>query len=258
MLRQAGVVPATPESLFGTDVALALMELTRTLTEAATRTIDPGKFAELFDRLGKVEGAAGTLRGALFEFVVADLLRRTLPNVDISMNKIYREGGKDVAEVDIRAIIKDREIHFIECKGLLPGNQLSDKDVDDWLTKRIPLVRKHTLANPELQRLTLKFQMWITGELSPEAKKKIVAAQQVDPRKYTIEVIYAPDIEKAACQVNDDSLRRVVKQHFLKHPMAFPDNTINPLIKRNIRQNPFALPSSTQDIQSVPTLPATG
>lgn len=256
MIRRAGVVPATPESLFGTDVALALMELTRTLTEAATRAVDLERFAELFGRLGKVEGAAGTLRGALFEFVVAEVVRRTLPNVDITMNKIYRVGGKDVAEVDVRAIVKDREIRFIECKGLLPGNQLSDKEVDDWLTKRIPLVRRLTLDNPEFQRLTLKFEMWLTGELSPEAKMKIAAAQQVDPRKYTIEVIYAGDLERMVREINDVSLQKVVKQHFLQHPLAFPDEVINPITKRKISQNPFTLEATSQVNQGVPALPA--
>lgn len=240
MIRRAGIVPATPESLFGTDVARALMELSTTLTEAATRSVDPEKFAELFERLGKVEGAAGTLRGALFEFVVAEVVRRTTPNVDVTMNKIYREGGKDVAEVDVRAIIKDREIRFIECKGLLPGSQLSDKEVDDWLTKRIPLVRKHTLGNTELQHLKLKFEMWLTGELSPDARKKIEAAQQaVSPRKYTIKVVNAAELERLVRETNDASLRKVVTQHFLQHPLAVPDDAVNPLFKRQISQAQF-------------------
>ncbi|MGY2491131.1 hypothetical protein [Cupriavidus sp. CP313] len=235
MIRRAGIVPATPESLFGTEVARALIELASTLTQAATRAVEPEKFAQLFDRLGKVEGAAGTLRGALFEFVVADLIRHTVANADITMNKIYRSHGKDVAEVDVRFATKDQQISFIECKGLLPGRLLSDKDVDDWLTKRIPIVRAHTLDNPEWKNHRLRFEMWLTGELSPEAKAKIEAARaEVDPRRYTLDVCYAHDIEKMAAPF--PALHRVVTQHFLKHPLASTDDTINPLSKRQIPQ----------------------
>ncbi|QKL55444.1 hypothetical protein Q2T91_09385 [Ralstonia pseudosolanacearum] len=263
-IRKAGIVPATSESLFGTDVAQALMELTRTLTQAATSAVDPGKFAELFDRLGRVEGAAGTLRGALFEFVVAEVVRKTTPSVDITLNKIYRTGGKDVAEVDVRAIVKDREVRFIECKGLLPGNRLSDKEVDEWLNKRIPLVRAHTLENTELQHLKLKFEMWLTGNLSPEAQRKIEATRQaVAPQKYTLELVRADDLERQVRLTNDASLLKVVKQHFLAHPLASGESVVNPPNKRRIRRDPFSLSSEqeshtqlTSVAPHVPTLPA--
>lgn len=74
-IKRAGVVPATISSLFGTEVAKALLELANVLREAAARSVDLGKFDELFRRLGKVEGASGRLRGALFEFLVAEVVR---------------------------------------------------------------------------------------------------------------------------------------------------------------------------------------
>ncbi|USE78277.1 hypothetical protein NDR89_04425 [Cupriavidus gilardii] len=255
-IRRAGIVPATPESLFGTEVARSLIELASTLTQAATHAVKPEKFAELFDRLGKVEGAAGTLRGALFEFVVADLLRHTVANADISMNKIYRWNGKDAAEVDVRVVVKDQEARFIECKGLFPGRVLSDKDVDDWLTKRINIVRTHTLENSELRNLKLKFEMWLTGELSPEAKAKIEAEQaKVDPRRYTIEVFYANDIKRMVDPF--PALRKVVTQHFLTHPflthpLSEPDDAVNPLSKRQISQPLAVFSTIPETVQNSP------
>jgi len=239
LIRRAGVVPATPESLFGTEVARALIELASTLSQAANRAVDPEKFEELFSRLGKAEAAAGTLRGALFEYVVADVVRKLTPAVDITMNKIYRQSGKDVAEVDVRAIVRDREIRFIECKGILPGNRLSDKDVHEWLNRRIPIVRSHTLQNRELERLDMKFEMWVTGELSLEVR-----------RGFSITVLYAADIESLVAETNDQSLRKVVNQHFLRAPLAFPEDIVNMFSKRSIPQNPFAkftvaVPSTT-------------
>lgn len=234
-IRREGIVPATPESLFGTDVARALMELSGTLTQAATQAVEPQKFAELFEKLGKVEGAAGTLRGALFEFVVADVIRNTVAGADITMNKIYRQGGKDVAEVDVRAIVKDQKIRFIECKGLLPGRQLPDAEVDAWLTKRIPFVRSQTLENSEWKNLRLHFELWLTGELSPAAQEQIATLKAaVDPRRYTIEVLLASDIEEVVKPL--PALRKLVTQHFLRHPLASPNDVITPLSRREISQ----------------------
>lgn len=234
-IRREGIVPATTESLFGTDVARALMELSGTLAQAATQTIDAEKFSHLFDKLGKVEGAAGTLRGALFEFVVADVMRRTVGGANILMNKIYRKDGKDVAEVDVRVHVPDQEVRFIECKGLLPGRQLPDSEIEAWLTKRIPSVRSQTLENSEFKNIKLTFELWLTGELSPEAQRRVSTAQAaVDPERYTIKVLLARDIEESVKKFPD--LRKVVKQHFLEHPMAAPIDVINPLSKRQISQ----------------------
>lgn len=234
-IRREGIIPATTESLFGTDVARALMELSGTLVQAATEAVDPEKFSQLFDKLGKVAGAAGTLRGALFEFIVADVTRRTVANASIAMNTIYRKGGKDVAEVDVRVVVPGQEIRFIECKGLIPGNRLPDEEIEAWLTKRIPSVRRQTLDNPEFQNLTLTFELWLTGELSPESQRRIADAQaNVDPSRYNIKVLLAQDIEESVRKFPD--LRKVVKQHFLEHPMAAPIDVINPVSKRKISQ----------------------
>lgn len=239
-IRRAGIVPATPESLFGTEVANALLALLRTLSEAADKAVDPVLFSELFERLGKAEGAVGTLRGALFEYVVADVVRQLEPPADITMNRIYREGGKDVAEVDVLLIVKNRHIRFIECKGLLPGNLLSDEEVEKWLNKRIPVVLAQIRRDNVLSKLEHRFELWVTGELTAEAKGMIVAAQaRAAVKGYSIHVFYAADIDHYVSLVKDPSLRKVVDQHFLHAPMAFPDAVINPLSKRSIPQGLF-------------------
>ncbi|SIN80359.1 hypothetical protein [Paraburkholderia phenazinium] len=234
-IRREGIIPATTESLFGTDVARALMELTATLAQVATQAIDPEKFSRLFEKLGKVEGAAGTLRGALFEFVVADVMRRSVAGASIDMNKIYRKDGKDIAEVDVRVVVPRQEIRFIECKGLIPGNLLPDNEIEAWLTKRIPNVRKQTNDNPEFQNLKLTFELWLTGELSAEAQRRIAEVQAtVRPNLYTVKVMLARDIEESVKRFPD--LQGVVKQHFLEHPTAAPIDVINPVSKRKISQ----------------------
>lgn len=263
LIRRAGIVPATPESLFGTDVAMALLELLHTLSQAAEKAVDPTRFSELFERLGKAEGAVGTLRGALFEYVVADIVRALEPLADITLNKIYREGGKDVAEVDVRVIVKNRYIRFIECKGLVPGNLLSEEEVEKWLNKRIPAVLSQTRKSNDLSKLELRFELWVTGELTAESKAMIAAAKErAALRSYSIEVFYAADVDRVVGTVNDPSLRKVVDKHFLHAPMAFPDAVINPVSKRSIPQNLFdfddenATAVVSLSATALPTLPA--
>lgn len=64
----------------------------------------------------------------------ADLARDSLGAQKVVMNRIHRKHGKDVAEVDVRAE-RRKGIFFAECKGLLPGNRVSDSDVADWLDR---------------------------------------------------------------------------------------------------------------------------
>ncbi|WP_124471231.1 hypothetical protein [Burkholderia ubonensis] len=54
------------------------------------------------------------------------------------------------------------------------------------------------------------------------------------PERYTIKVLLARDIEESVKKFPD--LRKVVKQHFLEHPMAAPIDVINQLSKRQISQ----------------------
>lgn len=67
---------------------------------------------------------------------------------------------------------------FIECKGYIPGYYLPDDEMHGWLTKRIPLVRKQTLENPEHSNLKFVFEMWLTGELTETEKEMLKSAQQ--------------------------------------------------------------------------------
>jgi hypothetical protein len=126
-------------------------------------------------------------------------------------------------------------ITFIECKGLIPGSLLPDSEIEAWLTKRIPSVRSQTLENSEFKNLQLTFELWLTGELSPDAQRRIATARAaVDPNRYTIKVVHARDIKESVKKFPD--LRKVVKQHFLEHPMAASIDVISPVSKRQISQ----------------------
>ncbi len=61
---------ATPTNLFGQKVGKAIQSLVETLKNAAAiATTNPERLASLIDDLSEIEGAAGNLRGVLFELI---------------------------------------------------------------------------------------------------------------------------------------------------------------------------------------------
>jgi hypothetical protein len=218
--RSKGIVPATPESLFGEELASAFIELTKVLKQAAFVSVDPEKFDWLFRQLGKIEGAAQSLRGALFEFVVADLVRK-LWGAQVTLNYKFREAGRDVAEVDVLALLVGRSLHFIECKGHAPHQTVDDSEVEEWLTERIPAIRKKALEHPDWKNLELHFELWTSGQLSEASAARVAKIQSSVPsRKYTVRWRPGEEIGNLAKSLHDDALRRVLRTHFLEHPLA--------------------------------------
>jgi hypothetical protein len=223
--KESGIVPATPETLFGTEVAQGLMQLTKVLTDAARASIKPEVFAEMFQRLGKIEGAATNLRGALFEYIAADLVRQTI-SASVTLNKIFRDDtGTLAAEVDVLAVEGKRAVYFIECKGYQPSGTVEDDEVEQWLTKRIPIVRQHALRHPEWKSLELHFEFWTTGKLSENAEARIKHAK-ASTSKYIVEYRDADGVYAYAQGTKDPSLIRILKQHFLEHPMATAERDV--------------------------------
>lgn len=217
--KSIGAVPATPESLFGTEVAEGLAQLTEVLIFAAKACTKPEVFDVMFQRLGKIEGAATNLRGALFEYLVAELVRQTI-STNVMLNKIFRdETGKEAAEVDVLAVEGKRAIYFIECKGYQLSGTIKDDDVERWLTKRIPLIRQKALNHPEWKSLEMHFEFWTTGRLSEAAEAKVIAAK-TKTRKYFIEYRDATGVLDYALKTKDKALITTLNQHFLEHPLA--------------------------------------
>lgn len=74
----AGIILATPSSLFGERVGSALKTLLSTLSSAAryAASESPDKIIGLLNDLQEIEGRAGNLRGPLFELMAAYLARR--------------------------------------------------------------------------------------------------------------------------------------------------------------------------------------
>ncbi len=211
-LRSAGIVPATPESLFGEDVANSFRELIQTLNYTAKGVIDPAKFDQLFSRLGKLEGAVGNMRGAFFELLVAEVVRKTAAG-QVTLNKICK--GKDgAAEVDVYYLKDGIKAQMIECKGIAPGATVDDGEVGRWLTTRITRVRHH-LDNLGWASPLPQFELWTSGKLSTEARKRVKMTQQANAKKFKLKVVEGDALRKVVEAVNDASLSKTFEHHFL-------------------------------------------
>jgi len=91
----AGVVLATPANLFGQKVGAAIQSLVETLKNAAAvAAANPERLAKLVDELSEIEGAAGNLRGVLFELIAAYLARLDAVSVDVGVTARDLDTGK--------------------------------------------------------------------------------------------------------------------------------------------------------------------
>lgn len=218
LAKSQGVMPGTPETLFGEEVAASLRQLSDVLRQAAGLK-DMKVFDELFNGLSRIEGAATNLRGALFEFWAAEAVRQ-IYGAHIRMNRVFVDAsGK--AEVDVQASVASRAVRFYECKGYQPGGLIPDDEVDRWLEVRIPLVYKQARATPDWGGREFHFEFWTTGRLSEASIAKIKKAQAtVRPGRYTLDFCDSERLTAIAKATKDKALNDALRQHFLNHPMA--------------------------------------
>jgi hypothetical protein len=240
LAKSLGIVPATPKTLFGREVADGLTRLIEVLAHAADMSLKPQDFDELFKRLGKIEGAAVNLRGALFEYIAAEMIRQTMP-ATVHMNRVFKDAGGQQAEVDIVAVVASGSVYFIECKGYQPGSTVPDDMVKTWLEERVPFVRGWAIQHPDWRDMELHFEFWTTGKLSIQAKALIDAAKQkIKPTKYIVDVRDREALTQQVKAIRDPHLKRTLQQHFLKHPLNTADlGSKHPAKPAEIAGDPF-------------------
>jgi hypothetical protein len=186
--------------------------------DTASFAANPEVFNEVFSRLTKIEGAANNLRGALFEFIAAELARREISQ-DITMNRVLKDENGAKVEIDVIAKRDRRSVHFIECKGYAPFATIPDELVEKWLNDRVPLVHKLARSHSDWKSLELHFEFWTTGKLTPESIAMIDLAKS-KARKYSVEYRDAAMLRTLARETKDSGLLKTLEQHFIGHPMA--------------------------------------
>jgi hypothetical protein len=218
LAKKEGVVPATTTTLFGVEVAKALRELAELLREVYPQAGTFEKVDAVFAQLSHIEGAANNLRGALFEYLVAEIVRCTSAHSTIRMNEVLRDDTGRAAEVDVIVDLNNQSIRFIECKGYRSGGTVPDDMVERWLNDRIPLLRRAADLNPLWRKCRFEFEFWTSGKLTPEAEAQISAVGS-RTHKYGLKVVGRDELERLGQAANNTALKRTLQEHFLGHPL---------------------------------------
>jgi hypothetical protein len=217
--RAMGVITTRPDTLFGRDVARALGDLLHTLSNAAAVAAkSPDRIEELFTRLSAIEGAAGNLRGALFELLVGHMVRAVEGgSIDIGALVRSPKTGQQ-AEIDVR-LVSEKRLCIYECKGYQPSSVVLPGEIDEWLTKRIPTIYAAHRSEERFSDSKLRFEFWTCGTIHPDATRSLQKAKS-STTKYQIEWKDGAEVREYANNMKAPGIRKILDEHYFKHPLA--------------------------------------
>lgn len=222
--HKAGLMLTTPGNLFGQNVADALDNLIRTLTNAAAiAAVDGERLCMLLDTLTEIEGRAGNMRGILFELIAAHVAKREFGgSVDVGQLHSHRKSGKSV-EIDVICVTDKASVHLIECKGKGPGGTVSLDEVNEWIRK-LHAMRDYVESREHLRQRKQTYEFWTTATFHTDAMDKL----EFESARRTKRPIAWKDgkaVRRMAARLNLKSIRDALDQHFLKHPLARATNS---------------------------------
>jgi hypothetical protein len=218
--KSNGVIMATPEILFGREVAAGLRALLEVLTEAANSAIErPEIVTELFNKLGHIEGAAANLRGALFELIVGHCVAKVDDGAIEIGKKVVDPSTGHSAEIDVLRIREHHEIWAYECKGHQPTASVSLADVDMWLRKRVSRIHAALARETRFQECEFHYEYWTCGTFAPDALAVLEDARR-NTRRYTIGWKDGDAVREYVAKVRPKAIAEMLDQHFLRHPLA--------------------------------------
>ena len=213
---KSGIILTNPDDLLGNEIAAALKSLINILTSQA-RNASGESIHNLFSSLSKIEGAAQNLRGPLFELITARLASNIHSgSFDLGRKETDPKTGERF-EFDVLLVTRSA-IHMIECKGKEPGGIVRNGDVDDWLTRQVPRMRRWVRSQPRFSSHELNFELWIAGEFDSEALA-LLRMSKVKTKAYKLDWKDGDSLIKTAQSQNESHLVSVLNEHFIKHPL---------------------------------------
>ncbi len=247
--RSAGVMMATPELLFGQEVAEGLSSLLHTLAKAAAIAVQkPEVIDTLFRSLGKIEGAAINLRGDLFEMIVGHLVVKLEDgSIDIGRKILDPESGRPV-EIDVLRVKEGREVWSYECKGRSPSNVVTLAEIETWLTEKVPRMHRWVQWQDRFQGVAFHAEFWTTGTFSPEALARLESAREATQR-YRIGWKDGAEVRRYATRLRPTSVLDMLDKHFFNHPIARTERRFD----APDATKAFAVPSTLGDLLEPPS-----
>ena len=216
--RAQGIMATTPATLFGADIATALSDLMKTLTNAATvAATKPDQLEDLFKKLSGIEGQAGNLRGALFELLVGHMVKQLEGNsIDIGKT-IQCKDGKS-REMDV-CRFKEKIVVIYECKGYQPTSFVTKPEIEKWF-QAVAQIYSGYKAQEAYINSSFSFEYWTCGMFDEEALG-LLKENKTKIKKYTIEWKDGEAVRKYASQMSAPGIRRILDEHYFNHPINF-------------------------------------
>lgn len=216
--RRQGIIATRPETLFGKDVAQALSDLLKSLSSSLQKaSTNHEKIEKIFNNLIKIEGAAGNLRGALFELIVAQLVG-SIEGGTVEIGVIVCDKAKNRAEIDVR-LIKEKIVNIYECKGHQHDSNTSIEEIEKWLTKSIPTIISSHRQETRFSGCHYKFEFWTCGSISPDAADLLEYHKSIS-HKYDIGWKDGKEIRKYSKQIKAPGIIKILDEHYFHHPLA--------------------------------------
>lgn len=220
LARKSGILAATTAHLFGEETAKALRDLVELLTDTATAAVSADRLYAVITALTKIEGAANNIRGALFEMAIGNLAKDIEGGyLRLGEKKTDFATGRS-AEIDV---ILDRPDGnpplIIECKSKIPGAMVSEEEVRHWYEDRVPLIYSILSMDSHLAERPLRFELWSNGLFTAEAEAWL-KAQATDFHWFTLGWKDGQALKDYAAKAKSASIRKVLNEHYFKHPLA--------------------------------------
>ncbi len=215
----AGILMATPGTLFGRKIGDGLRRLLTTLTNAAAYASaeTPDRIVGLVNTLADIEGRSQNLRGPLFELIAAYLVRRDAVSIDMGV-RATDPVTREQADIDVLKVSKmAQEFVAIECKAREPGGTVGVEEISRWLGK-LKVIQNHLKQNRDREAV-LSFELWTTGTFTPDALSLLQQSKSQRTRT-PISWKAGADLVAYASIMREKAIADVLKQHFLKHPLA--------------------------------------
>ena len=209
--KQKGFLVTSVESIFGKDTADALRTLVRILSDAAAAVAtQPEKLDTLIGTLSKIEGASLNVRSDLFEVIVGYCMKEAEGGyVDLRLIvEDPKEGGQ--AEIDVLSM-KRESVTIIECKGIQGSKVVTQSEVEEWLTKKVPRIRNFLLSKYTDRHL--EFAMWTTGGFEEEALDYL-KERKTATKKYGISWKDRPAIMEFLSKKKLRQIKDMIEHHY--------------------------------------------
>ena len=221
LAKSKGILAVTPETLFGSELAKALRDLVRLLTDTgATAAVNPDHLSKVLKSLTRIEGASANIRGALFELVVGSLVKDVEGGSLKTGFKVANLSTGEKAEIDVHL---DKDIHagflIVECKAKNPGGRVSEKEVKRWYDNRVPLI--HRILNTGFKEVErpFHFELWTNGIFAASALEWL-ERQPKECDGYTVDWREGAALKTYADRASNVSLREMLREHYFRNPLT--------------------------------------